>query len=209
MGSNTRERIVDSSATLFRRQGFAGDGRQADRRRGRAPFASLYHFFPGGKDQLAEEVIRSAGVFYGQLIEGVFAGHRVLAGVTTASPAPRETLRQTTTPTPARSPRSRSRSPAPTSRSTWPPPRCSRAGSDRGPERFAGAGLPEALARELAIGMIAALEGAFVLSRAMRTTEPLEVAGAHAAAAVKAALSNIGVADGSVPAPVPARPAPG
>jgi len=36
--------------------------------------------------------------------------------------------------------------------------------------------------------LIEQLEGAFLLSRAMRTTEPMEVAGAAAAASVQAAL---------------------
>lgn len=39
------------------------------------------------------------------------------------------------------------------------------------------AGVAEARARELAMLAIALLEGAFVLSRAMRTTEPVELAG--------------------------------
>ena len=38
------------------------------------------------------------------------------------------------------------------------------------------------------IGTIAALEGAFILSRALRTTEPLTVAGEGAAARMQAAL---------------------
>ena len=38
--------------------------------------------------------------------------------------------------------------------------------------------------------MIAALEGAFVLARALRSTEPLQVAGEQAAAAVAAALGR-------------------
>ena len=42
----------------------------------------------------------------------------------------------------------------------------------------------------LAISMIVMLEGAFVLSRAMRSTEPLEIAGATAAAVVREALST-------------------
>jgi hypothetical protein len=37
--------------------------------------------------------------------------------------------------------------------------------------------------------MLSLLEGAFVFSRAMRSTEPLEIAGANAVAAVRAALS--------------------
>jgi len=43
-------------------------------------------------------------------------------------------------------------------------------------------------ARELGIAVIALLEGAFVLARAMRTTEPLNAAGKVAAQAVKDAL---------------------
>ena len=56
--------------------------------------------------------------------------------------------------------------------------------------RFAAEGVEQAGARALAIAMIGALEGAFVLSRALRSTEPLEVAGAHVAAAVEAALGS-------------------
>ncbi len=43
--------------------------------------------------------------------------------------------------------------------------------------------------RELTIGFIAALEGAFVLARAWRSTEPLEIAGELVARQVEAALS--------------------
>ena len=55
-------------------------------------------------------------------------------------------------------------------------------------ERFAEAGIAGSEARDLAISMIAALEGAFVLGRALRSTEPVETAGAAASAAVRAAL---------------------
>jgi hypothetical protein len=59
-----------------------------------------------------------------------------------------------------------------------------------GTERFTAAGLPEEPARELAINMIGALEGAFVLSRALRTTEPLEAAARAMSAAVRAASES-------------------
>jgi hypothetical protein len=38
--------------------------------------------------------------------------------------------------------------------------------------------------------MLSALEGAFVLARALRSTEPLEAAGASAAEAVREALAG-------------------
>jgi transcriptional regulator LmrA/YxaF-like protein len=56
--------------------------------------------------------------------------------------------------------------------------------------RFTAAGLPEDRARELVIGFIAALEGAFVLGRACRSTEPLAIAGELSAAAVERALAE-------------------
>ena len=55
-------------------------------------------------------------------------------------------------------------------------------------ERLAAAGLPRERSRQLAISMLASLEGALVLARALRSTEPLELAGASAAAAMRAAL---------------------
>ena len=72
MSTPTRERIVQSSAELFRRQGFAGTGVKQIVAEASAPFGSLYHFFPGGKEQLGEEVIRSSGALYGQLIDVFF-----------------------------------------------------------------------------------------------------------------------------------------
>src|ERR1700712_5076937 len=67
VAAETKERIVQSSAELFRRQGFAGTGVKQIVAEASAPFGSLYHFFPGGKEQLGEEVIRWSGGLYLQL----------------------------------------------------------------------------------------------------------------------------------------------
>jgi hypothetical protein len=61
---------------------------------------------------------------------------------------------------------------------------------DAAVERFAKAGIARTKARELAIATIALLEGAFILSRATRTTEALDAAGATAVAQVRAALAR-------------------
>jgi AcrR family transcriptional regulator len=68
----TRERIVDVSSELFRRQGFSATGVKQIVAEAGAPFGSLYHFFPAGKEQLGAEVIRRSGGLYGQLIAAFF-----------------------------------------------------------------------------------------------------------------------------------------
>src|SRR5271168_1076089 len=72
MPASTKDRIVEHSAELFRRQGFAGTGLKQIVAEASAPFGSVYHFFPGGKEQLGEEVIRYSGGLYGQLIDIFF-----------------------------------------------------------------------------------------------------------------------------------------
>ena len=64
MGTSTRERIVDASAILLRRQGYAATGVKQIVAEAEAPFSSLYHFFPGGKDELTAAAIRSSGRTY-------------------------------------------------------------------------------------------------------------------------------------------------
>src|SRR5215472_11101791 len=67
----TRERIVQSSAELFRAQGYAATGVKQIVEAAQAPFGSLYHFFPGGKEQLGAEAIRVSGALYELLIPAV------------------------------------------------------------------------------------------------------------------------------------------
>jgi hypothetical protein len=59
-----------------------------------------------------------------------------------------------------------------------------------GAARHTRAGISAEKARELTIGMLCALEGAFVLARAQRSTEPLRVAGELVAGAVAQAIAE-------------------
>jgi hypothetical protein len=56
-------------------------------------------------------------------------------------------------------------------------------------ERLRESGLTAKHSRALAISMFCSLEGAFVLARAQRSTEPLEIAGAAQSEAVRLALA--------------------
>jgi AcrR family transcriptional regulator len=189
MSANTKERIVDASAILFRRQGYAATGVKQIVAEAEAPFSSLYHFFPGGKDELAADTIRSSGAMFKELVEAVFdAAPDVLTGVRDCFAGAAETLRQTdyadacpiaTVALEVASTNELLRQATAEVFDSW---------IAAATERFLAAGIPETSARELAITTIISLEGAFILSRALRSTEPLAVAGATVAGAVAAAL---------------------
>ncbi len=191
MATDTKDRIVQHSAELFRRQGFAGTGVKQIVAEASAPFGSLYHFFPGGKEQLGEEVIRWSGSVYGQLIDAFFVpGADPVAATRDFFAGAAETLRATdyadacpiaTVALEVSSTNEPMRQACAEVFDGW---------IDAASARLVESGLPRARARALAISMLASLEGAFVLARALRSTEPVEVAGAAASAAVREALGG-------------------
>lgn len=69
--ADTKDRILDATAILFQQYGYAGTGLKQIGVDAQAPLGSIYHFFPGGKEQLGEQVIRQAGSMYQQLVLGV------------------------------------------------------------------------------------------------------------------------------------------
>jgi AcrR family transcriptional regulator len=71
--AKTRDRLVATTAELFQRQGFNGTSMKQITDGAKATTGSLYHFFPGGKDELAAEVIRTAGAGYLELFQVVTA----------------------------------------------------------------------------------------------------------------------------------------
>ncbi|HYM44762.1 MAG TPA: TetR/AcrR family transcriptional regulator [Solirubrobacteraceae bacterium] len=190
MASTTKDRIIDSSAELFRRQGYTGTGVKQIVAAANAPFGSLYHFFPGGKEQLGAEVIRSSGQLYIQLFATIAAqAPDVLTAIGDFFAGAAETLKETdyadacpiaTVALEVASTSEPLREATAEVFDSWI------AGAT---EYFAASGIPRDTARELAFTMLCLLEGAFVFCRAMRTTEPLQVAGASAVAAVQAALA--------------------
>jgi AcrR family transcriptional regulator len=188
--STTKDRIIDSSAELFRRQGYAGTGVKQIVAAANAPFGSIYHFFPGGKEQLGGEVIRSSGKLYMQLFATIAAqAPDVPTAVAEFFSGAAETLVETdyadacpiaTVALEVSSTSEPLREATAEVFESWI------AGAT---EYFAAAGIPRDRSRELAFSMLSLLEGAFVFCRAMRTVEPLRVAGASAVAAVQAALA--------------------
>jgi AcrR family transcriptional regulator len=186
----TKDRIMDSSAELFRRQGYTGTGIKQILAAANAPFGSLYHFFPGGKEQLGAETIRSSGGLYMQLFATIAAqAPDVPTAIAGFFSGAAETLLQTdyadacpiaTVALEISSSNEQLREACADVFDGWI------AGAT---EYFAAAGIPRARARELALSMLCLLEGAFIFCRALRSTEPLQVAGDSAVAEVRAALA--------------------
>lgn len=61
MARDSRERMVRSAAYLFREHGYTGTAFRDVIAHSGAPRGSIYHHFPGGKEQLATEAIELAG----------------------------------------------------------------------------------------------------------------------------------------------------
>lgn len=69
--SDSRERMVDTAAALFQRQGYrATSWRQVSAESG-APWGSIAYLFPGGKEQLGVEAVTLSGERISGLIEQV------------------------------------------------------------------------------------------------------------------------------------------
>jgi AcrR family transcriptional regulator len=186
---STKDRIITASAELFRRHGYNATGVKQIVAAASAPFGSLYHHFPGGKEQLGAEVVRWSGAQYGQLIDLVFdPAPDVVTAVELFFAGAADTLEQTdyadacpiaTVALEVASTSEPLREATADVFESW----VAAAG-----ERFVAAGIDAVRAREIAIALLAALEGAFVLSRAWRSTEPLRVAGAMCVSLVRDAL---------------------
>jgi AcrR family transcriptional regulator len=187
--TDTRTRLVDAGAELFSRQGYAATGVKQIVTAAQAPFGSMYHHFPGGKEELGAASIRVSGAIYEQLVALVFdpapdlvsgvraffagaAAHLAQSGYADACPIATVTLETASVSEPMRE----------ASHDVF------EAWIATALPYFTAAGLDPAPARELIVSLICALEGAFLLARAARSTEALEVAGELVAAAVQRAL---------------------
>ena len=60
--------MLDSAITLFRERGVAATSMRDVVEHSGAPRGSIYHHFPGGKDQLAGEATAQAGAFIASLL---------------------------------------------------------------------------------------------------------------------------------------------
>ncbi len=71
--SDTRTRMIDATSQLLRRQGVGATGVQQVIDVSGAPRGSLYHHFPGGKHEMVAEAVRRSGELGAQRIEALGA----------------------------------------------------------------------------------------------------------------------------------------
>lgn len=187
----TRQRILYAAGELFRRQGYAGTGLKQILAEAGAPSGSMYHFFPGGKEELAAEVLQTGGRYFlalyeviaadapdlGATIREFFAG----AGETLTATEYLDACPIATVAGEIASSHDRLRMACNGAFESW-------LGAIEADAIEAGVAPKQA--RELALSLLAILEGAFLLSRAARSSEPMQAAGAAALALVNEAVST-------------------
>lgn len=188
---DTRERLLRTGERLFRQQGYASTGLKQLAKEADAPWSSMYHFFPGGKEELATEVLRYAAEHYATMIAKAFEAFADPADAVAAMfkgearslteskfrngcPVAGVTLDVASTVEALRAP-------------------CAKAFDlwvvtiARG---LAKGGLAENDAQALASYVLASLEGAIVLSRAAKSVAPLQAAGPLVLQTVRAQLAK-------------------
>jgi AcrR family transcriptional regulator len=176
--AGTRERILTATGELFRRRGYNGTSVKEVTVAAGTPFGSLYHFFPGGKEELGDAVIRTSGQAYLELFEMIYdAAPDPATAVTDFFDGAATVLEETgyvdacpigTVALEVASTNDRLREATADVFTGW---------TTAVQSRLESAGVGSARAEELAVALIAAVEGGFMLSRAAQSPDPMRMAG--------------------------------
>jgi AcrR family transcriptional regulator len=182
---DSRTRLLDATATLLADHGYHGTGMKDILSASGAVAGSLYHHFPGGKDQLAAAAVERAARAIGERMERALATRPPGDAVEAFYAASAETLVA-----------SGFRygcpvgTPAAEAAILGEPVAAAVSGAFTGWEAAIGRGLcahgwPEEEAARTASLLLALFEGALLVARAERSTAPLELAARHSRALVE------------------------
>lgn len=178
MARSTRESILTAAAELLRHRGYAAVAMKDIAAASGAPIGSLYHHFRDGKVQIAREALINAGAAYALLIPSVVDAHTDLGAALQdvfvqaaqdmeatgfANMCPIASVAAEVADTVEEL-----RSATADVFTGW---------LDGGTAYFTARGLTPGRAREVTVALVAGLEGAFVLARTLRDTEPLLATG--------------------------------
>ena len=78
--ADSRERMLEAAISLMRRTGLSGAAMNEVIRQSHAPKGSMYHYFPGGKQQLAAEAIELYASRVREFLEATLSSPRTPAG---------------------------------------------------------------------------------------------------------------------------------
>ncbi|MET8425046.1 TetR/AcrR family transcriptional regulator [Nocardia sp. NPDC004860] len=186
----TRTRLVESAAELFSRQGFGATGIKAVLAAAAAPYGSLYHFFPGGKQELGAAALTYGGARYRELLESVYPpGADVVEATAASFVQTADLLEETdyayacpiaTIALEVANSDELMRTAAANAFESW---------LEVLEQRFTAAGMTAERAREVAVEVFCLIEGAVLLARTTRSTAPLHTAGRAATNSVAAGLA--------------------
>ncbi|MFD9408950.1 TetR/AcrR family transcriptional regulator [Streptomyces sp. NPDC059989] len=185
----TRERIVRAASRLMQRQGYAGTGIKQISLEAQATLGSVYHFFPGGKQELAVAAIRHGDLEFAEELrtalgsetdpaDAVLAFTRHLAtGLRTSDWIDGCPITTTALGTAGSSPDIQSAAAEAFAR--W---------REIVFDKLRETGIAETDAHDLAHTVISTLEGAELAAQVSRSSEPLDIAGKHLARLITAYL---------------------
>lgn len=187
---DTRVRLLESAAELFSRQGFGATGIKAVLAAAKAPYGSLYHFFPGGKQELGAAALTHGGDQYRAMLEAMYPPGADVVEATAASFVKEAEMLEATDYSYA--------CPIATIAlevsSTDEPMRTAASAAFESwltvlGQRFTEAGMTAERAREVAVEVFCLIEGALLLARTTRSLDPVRTAGRAATSAVAAGLA--------------------
>ena len=187
---DTRDRILDATNRLLRRQGYTATGIKQIVAEGDAPLGSIYHYFPGGKEQIAVEALARVGERIRMGIASLANVADVPATVNAFFVHNAERLRDSdyergcpiaTVALETSSDIERIRQVCEDVFKGW---------QDALTHVFTEAGIPEVDAAALATFVLSSYEGALTMSRAMHDVQPMLVAGAAVASLVHSHLGD-------------------
>lgn len=188
MATDSRTRMVQSAALLLRERGLSGTSFRDVIEHSGAPRGSIYHHFPEGKRQLVREAVEMSGGWVGDAIAHLDESGDPIATLHAFLGVWADILRASDfragCPVVAVSVEANDDEPEVTEAAAAAFRRWTRelaAGLER-------SGLEAEGARRLATLTVAAIEGAVVLCRAERSTQPLDDVGAELEASLRAAL---------------------
>jgi AcrR family transcriptional regulator len=188
----TRERILAASGELMRRQGYAGTGIKAILQASGVPYGSLYHHFPGGKEEVGTATIRQGGQVYLALVEAYMTPEADLptavraffddAAEFVASTDYVDACPVATIAGEIASTSEPMRQAAADAFISW---------TDLMESRLMDAGVTRKRAHEVAVELFCLIEGAFLLARTTRDVTSLRITARTAQSLVRTALSDV------------------